>query len=114
MSPEEDRNQDTLADMFMVVLAAIAFKCRIFTYHQHSKTFSKAHVCGKYTVSKEKQKYINKSCVFHLGKVKRAFQSGELNEEMVENLDETHFVFNMDSGKTLGLIGETKPCMTKY
>ena len=34
------------------------------------------------------------------------FQSGALNENFVENVDETHFVVNMDNGKTLGFRGD--------
>lgn len=36
------------------------------------------------------------------------FESSELKEEMVENWDETHFVFNMNNGKTLGFVGDEK------
>ena len=46
---------------------------------------------GKVQLSKEKEIYIAKT--------------GVLDENYVENMDETHFVFNMDSGKTLGFIG---------
>jgi hypothetical protein len=61
---------------------------------------------GKLSVSPEKREFIDRSCVYHLGIVKRAFENGDLKEEMVENWDETHFVINLDNGKTLGLIGE--------
>lgn len=33
------------------------------------------------------------------------FQSGALDENLVENADETHFVINMDNGKMLGFHG---------
>ncbi|KAL3700031.1 hypothetical protein R1sor_018053 [Riccia sorocarpa] len=39
---------------------------------------------------------------FHLGEVSREFTSGQLDEDMAENVDETHFVINMDNGRTLG------------
>lgn len=35
----------------------------------------------------------------------RAFQSGEMEEDNVENADETHFAINMDNGRTLGFKG---------
>ena len=41
-----------------------------------------------------------------LGEIKRQFDSGYLNEEAVQNMDETHFVVNMDNGKMLGLVGD--------
>jgi DDE superfamily endonuclease len=34
------------------------------------------------------------------------FGSGVLDENLVENVDETHFVINMDNGKTLGFRGD--------
>lgn len=61
---------------------------------------------GKLMVSKNKQDYIDKTVAYHLGCLKRAFDSGEIYEDECENADETHFVFNMDSGKTLGFIGD--------
>lgn len=61
---------------------------------------------GKLMVSPLKQAHIEKSVAFHLGILKRGFASGELQEDNMENADETHFVFNMDNGKTLGMIGD--------
>lgn len=61
---------------------------------------------GKLLVSPAKQLFIDKYVAFHLGELQRAFTSGDLKEEDVENADETHFVFNMDTGKTLGFIGD--------
>ena len=34
------------------------------------------------------------------------FQSGILDENTVENVDETHFIINMDNGRTLGFRGD--------
>lgn len=50
--------------------------------------------------------HIEKSVAFHLGMLKRGFETGLLNEGRIENADETHFVFNMDNRKTLGFKGE--------
>ena len=47
-----------------------------------------------------------KVLAFHLGELKRGFESGELDEDLVENADETHFVFNMDNGRTVGMRGD--------
>ena len=49
---------------------------------------------------------IERSIAFHLGELKRGFESGQLHEDECENADETHFVFNMDNGKTLAFIGD--------
>ena len=40
-----------------------------------------------------------------LGKIKRQFDSGVMNKEAVQNMDETHSVVNMENGKILGLVG---------
>ncbi|CAM6105080.1 unnamed protein product [Calypogeia fissa] len=57
---------------------------------------------GKLATSPTHQEYMEKNVAYHLGTVQKQFQAGELNEDMVENIDEAHFVFNMDNGKTLG------------
>ena len=38
--------------------------------------------------------------------MKRDFESGILNEDWVENVDETHFVVNKDNEKTLEFCGD--------
>lgn len=60
---------------------------------------------GKLLVSNEKQLSIEKNVAYHLGQVKRDFDNGILDENMVENSDETHFAINMDNKKTLALKG---------
>lgn len=62
--------------------------------------------CGKKMVSPAKREYLAKTIAFHLGVVSRLFQSGALDENCVENIDETHFVVNMDNGRTLGFVGD--------
>jgi len=61
---------------------------------------------GKLMVSPEKTLPIEKQIAYHLGTPSREFQSGILDENTVENVDETHFVINMDNGKTLGFRGD--------
>ena len=60
---------------------------------------------GKLMLSKEKQSAIEREVAYHLGCVKRQFDNGELDEDLIENMDETHFVINMDNGKTLAMKG---------
>lgn len=63
---------------------------------------------GKLSVSKKKKEYIEKCTAFHLGELKRAFECGDLNEDLIENADETHCVINLDNSKTLGFIGDNE------
>ena len=56
-------------------------------------------------MSPENQLYIEKAVAFHLGELKKGFESGELDEDLVENADETHFLFNIDNGRTVGMRG---------
>ena len=62
---------------------------------------------GKLSVSPEKQKFIDKSIAVHIGELKRGFETGKYDESTMENFDETHFVINMDNGRTLGFKGDT-------
>jgi hypothetical protein len=61
---------------------------------------------GKLMVCAECMEHIEKEIAYHLGVVALDFQSGALDENLVENADETHFVINMDNGKTLGFRGD--------
>ena len=61
--------------------------------------------CGKLMISPVKQEQMEREVSFHLGVVFRAFSNEELNEYMVENVDETHFVVSMDNGRNLSLVG---------
>ncbi len=61
---------------------------------------------GKLMVSPEKREAIDRAVVAYLGQMSRRFASGELNEEHVANMDETHFIINVDNGRTLGFKGD--------
>lgn len=67
---------------------------------------------GKLMISHIKQEQIEREVVFYLGNVSRMFNNKELDEDLVENMDETHFVVNFDNGKTLGFVDsdEIKIC----
>lgn len=54
---------------------------------------------GKLSVSPGKRIEIDISVVKFLGQVKRSFDSGLLDERCISNMDETHFVVNVDNGK---------------
>ncbi|KAI2506922.1 hypothetical protein MHU86_7514 [Fragilaria crotonensis] len=61
---------------------------------------------GKLMCSPEKELHIQKTIAFHMGELHRGFSSGELDENLIENMDETHFVINVDNGRTLGVRGD--------
>lgn len=48
--------------------------------------------------------YIENSVHFILFLLKKGFQNVQLDEDLVENADTTHFVFSLDKGKTLSFI----------
>ena len=60
---------------------------------------------GKLVASAAKQDYIEKTVAYYMGEFRRGFESGDLNED---NMDETHFVINCDNGRTLGFHGDTE------
>lgn len=63
-------------------------------------------VSGKGAVSPAKQEFIEKEVAFHLGVLKRGFDDNSIDENLVENIDETHFLINMSNGRTLGFSGD--------
>ena len=48
---------------------------------------------------------IEKRVAYYLGFLQRSFMANLYEKNMVENMDETHFIFNMGGSKTLGLRG---------
>lgn len=62
---------------------------------------------GRLTCSPEKENQIEMHTAYHLGVLHRGFQTGDFDENLMENLDETHFTVNMDNGRTLGFRGDT-------
>ena len=59
-------------------------------------------------VSAAKQDHIEKTVAYHMGELRRGFESGDLNEDLLCNMDETHFVINCDNGRTLNFCGDKK------
>ena len=57
---------------------------------------------GRLSWNPAKERHVQMLVSHHLGTLYRGFVSREYNENYIENLDETHFVINMDNGKTLG------------
>ena len=43
-----------------------------------------------------------------MGESRRGFESGDMNEDLLCNMDENHFVVNCDNGRTLGFRGDTE------
>ena len=61
---------------------------------------------GHLTCSPEKDIQIERNTVYHLRVLQRGFDSGLFDKNLMENIDETHFVVNMDNDKTLGCRGD--------
>lgn len=51
-----------------------------------------------------KQEQMEREVIYHLAEVSREFGSRKFDEDMLENLGKTHFVFNMDNGKNLTFV----------
>ena len=66
---------------------------------------SRAHN-ENFRVSPEKELQIQQDVARHLGDMKRMLTNGKVDENDIGNADETHFVINMDNGRTLGFSGE--------
>ena len=62
---------------------------------------------GRLTCGPEKELQIEQATVYHLGLLQRGFGTGVYDENLMENVDETHFVVNLDNGRTLGFRGDT-------
>ena len=52
---------------------------------------------GNLTVSHATQIFIDKSIAYHFGTLQNEFAFGDLDEALIENADETYFVFDMDN-----------------
>jgi hypothetical protein len=50
--------------------------------------------------SPAKQELIERKAAFYMDILNRVFISREFNEDLMENMDETHFLINMDNKKT--------------
>jgi hypothetical protein len=62
---------------------------------------------GNLSCSPQKERQIEMNMAYYLDILQRGFQSGIFNENLMENLDEIHFIVNMDNGRTLGFRGNT-------
>lgn len=76
------------------------------SFTERFRIVSRAHT-GKYRMSPQKELEIEIDVSRHLGKLKRMLSSGEVDENNIGNADETHFVVNMDNGRTLGFAGSS-------
>ena len=61
---------------------------------------------GKLSWSLDKESHVKMLTAFNLGVVQRGFLSREYHEDFIENVDDTHFVINMDNRRTLGLCSD--------
>jgi hypothetical protein len=61
---------------------------------------------GRLTCSIEKELQTEMGTTYHLGVLQRGFQLGKFDENVMENIDEMHFVVNLDNRHTLGFWGD--------
>ena len=61
---------------------------------------------GRLSWSRDKESHMKMLTAFHLGVVQRGFLLGEYHEDYIKNVDDMHFVINMDNGRTLGFHGD--------
>ena len=62
---------------------------------------------GRLTCNPEKELQIERATTYHLGVLQRDFKSEIFDENLMENVDEIHFVVNLDNGRTLEFRGDT-------
>ena len=62
---------------------------------------------GTLSCSPEKEQKIEMHTAHHLGVLQRGFQSSKFDENLMDNLDERHFVINVDNGQTLDFRGDS-------
>lgn len=60
---------------------------------------------GKKQVSSDKQEEIHNAVAAHLGELKRLFDDNLIDPSLQFNMDESHFVIDLDDGKTLDFRG---------
>lgn len=68
---------------------------------------SRAH-SGKHSVSPKKRIEIENGVAKFLGQIERRLRNKDIEENYICHEDETHFIFNLDNGRTLGFAGESK------
>ena len=66
---------------------------------------SRAHT-RKHRCSPAKEEELEASVAHHLGTVSGLLSAGKMDENDVENADETNFIINVDNGRTLGFSGD--------
>ena len=59
------------------------------------------------TCNSEKELQIERVTTYHLGVLQKDFESEVFDDNLMENVDEIHFVVNLDNDCTLGFRGDT-------
>ena len=62
--------------------------------------------CGKKRLSPGKEIQLEREIAYHLNYLARQFRTKQIDENDVENADETHVVIDMYNGSTLGFTGD--------
>lgn len=85
-------------------ISAMVTTGRVERYCKHKGILSRSQ-SGNLMLSPKKQIERDAVVVIHHGDLRRAFASGEPDEDMIRNMDDTSFHINMDEGTTLGYPG---------
>lgn len=78
----------------------------IQSFAEHFRIVSRAQ-SGKHRMSPAKENEIEIQVAAHLGALSSLLTRGVVDENDLENADETHFVINVDNGRTLGFCGSS-------
>lgn len=76
----------------------------IQSFTHRFNTVNQSHK-GKYLLSPEKGEWRNVSVAAQIGTMSALLTSGQVSQGDIENAYETHFIINVDNGKTLGFSG---------
>lgn len=77
----------------------------IQSFMEQYRIVSRAHT-GKHQCSPAKEEELEASVAHHLGTVSGLLSAVKMDENDVENADETHFIINVDNGRTPGFSGD--------
>ena len=61
---------------------------------------------NRLTYSVEKELQIEMHIAYHLGILQKGFETGKFDENVIENINEIHFIVYVDNGHTLGFTGD--------
>ncbi|KAI9911133.1 hypothetical protein PsorP6_009188 [Peronosclerospora sorghi] len=107
--PVKEKNQNAMGSAFygefwqsLRSFHAVAIFCE-----QNANNIVIRMQTGKLSCSPEKELQIEKTVAFHIGELHRGFTAGTLDENLIRNMNETHFVINFGNGSILRFRGDS-------